>query len=147
MGLIDDVGPGPIAVDTVAFIYFIEEHRRYVEILEPLFRAVAAGSHTMVTSAITLLEVLVVPYRAGDFTMADRYEALLSRGQGLELVPINGEQLRAAALLRARLRIQPPDALQVAAAISRGCPCLVTNDRGLPEVEGLRVLQLRDYLR
>jgi len=27
VGLIDEVGAGPVAVDTAAFIYFIEAHR------------------------------------------------------------------------------------------------------------------------
>ena len=39
-----------------------------------------------------------------------------------------------------------PDALQLAAALSAGCRTFVTNDRDLPAVPGLEVLQLRSYL-
>jgi predicted nucleic acid-binding protein len=39
-----------------------------------------------------------------------------------------------------------PDALQIAAALGAGCSALVTNDRDLPSVGGLRVVQLRSYL-
>ena len=38
-----------------------------------------------------------------------------------------------------------PDALQLAAALSSGCKTFVTNDRRLPAVPGLRVVQLSQY--
>lgn len=145
MGLIADLAPGPVAVDTVAFIYYIEEHPRFVDVVAPLFELVAAGKLMMVTSALTLLEVLVIPYRAADVTLAERYESLLTRSRGLSLVEIDRAQLRAAARLRSAFPIRTPDALQVAAALSGGCRTFVTNDRQLPRVTGLTVLQLRDY--
>ena len=51
-----------------------------------------------------------------------------------------------AAQLRAMEGLKTPDALQVAAALQAGCTAFVTNDRKIPSVGGLRVLQLRDYL-
>jgi len=98
-----------------------------------------------VTSALTLLEVLVVPLRAGDRQLAERYESLLTRGRGLRLVDITRAQLEAAASLRAVTGARTPDALQLAAAISAGCKTFVTNDRRLPAVPGLRVVQLSQY--
>ena len=95
----------------------------------------------------TLLEVLVVPYRAGHRQLAEQYEALLTRSRGVRLVDVSREQLRAAAQLRAATGVKTPDALQIAAALTTGCSTLVTNDRRLPEVPGLRVIQLSSYLR
>ena len=66
MGLMADLGGGPVGADTAIFIYFIEEHPRFLPLVEPLFREVSAGRKELVTSALTLLEVLVVPYRSGD---------------------------------------------------------------------------------
>ena len=146
MGLIDDVGAGPVGLDTAAFIYFVEEHADYLPIVEPLFAAIDAGRCSAVTSSLTLLETLVVPYRAGDLGLAERYEALLSRGRGLRLIAMDTGLLRGAAQLRAALRVKTPDALQLAAALSTRCTSYVTNDRAVPPVAGLRVLQLRDYL-
>jgi predicted nucleic acid-binding protein len=145
VGLIDDAGPGPIAVDTAPFIYLIEEHPRYLTPLLPLFETAAAGGMSLVTSAVTLLEVLVAPYRAGDTRLADRYAALLTRSRGVTMIEISIDQLRAAARLRAARVMRTPDALQVAAALTAGCPTLVTNDRRLPNLAGLRVLQVSDY--
>ena len=81
MGLIDDLGPGSVAVDTAAFIYFIEESPDFLSIVTPLFQDADEGRRELITSAVTLLEVLVVPYRAGDHTLAERYEALVTRSR------------------------------------------------------------------
>ena len=73
MGLSADVGAGPLAVDTAIFIYLIEEEPRYLPHILPLFAEADQGHRELVTSALTLLEVLVVPYRAGNRQLAERY--------------------------------------------------------------------------
>ena len=146
MGLMHDCGKGPVGLDTVAFIYFIQEHSRFLPLLRPLFTAVDDGRLRAVTSSITLLEVLVAPYRAGDSGLARNYELLLTSSRGIDLVAIDQVQLRAAAALRARSRLKTPDALQVAAALSRGCTAFVTNDANLRSAAGMRILQLNDYV-
>lgn len=142
MGLIDRLPLGPVAVDTSTFIYFLEEHPEYCPLVAPLFAQADRGRRQLVTSALTLLEVLVVPYRAGDLALAERYEALLTGSRGLRLVPIEGTQLRAAAQLRATLGVRTPDAIQLAAALTAGAKAFVTNDRRLPDIPRLKVLQL-----
>ncbi len=78
MALIDYVSAGPVGVDTAIFIYFIEEHDRYLPSITPLLVAADEGKVELVACALTLLEVLVVPYRAGDIELAERYEAVLT---------------------------------------------------------------------
>ena len=78
MGLISDVGAGAVAVDTAIFVYLIEEHPQFLTHILPLFKEADEGRRQLVTSELTLLEVLVVPYRAGDRQLAERYEALLN---------------------------------------------------------------------
>ena len=146
MGLSAALGTGRIAVDTAIFIYFIEENPDFLPLVAPIFEETARGERELVTSAVTLLEVLVVPYRAGNLALAERYEALLTRSRGLHLVDLDRTQLRAAAQLRAVYRIRTPDALQLAAALSHDCATFLTNDRALPKLSGIRILQLRDYV-
>ena len=147
MGLREDLGPGPTALDTALFIYYIEENEAFLPLVAPIFEDVAAGRRDVVTSSLTLLEVLVVPYRAGNLALAERYEAYLSRSRGVRLVDIDRSQLRTAAQLHAlHPSVRTPDALQLAAALFAGCSAFVTNDRDLPAVPGLEVLKLRSYL-
>jgi predicted nucleic acid-binding protein len=142
VGLIDEVGAGPVALDTAAFIYLIEAHPLYLPTLLPVFAAADEERLTIVTSAVTLLEVLVVPYRAGNLPLANRYEALLNRSRGVRLREIDRALLRAAAQLRATTGVRTPDALQLAAALAEGCTTFVTNGRRLPSIPGLRILQV-----
>lgn len=133
-------------MDTSLFIYFVERHPTYVDEVRLLFRSAESGELELITSALTVLEVLVVPFRAGNAALAARYEALLSRGRGLRLVEVDRTQLRSAAHLRATYPLRTPDALQLAAALSNRCSAFVTNDRRLPSPPGLPVVQLADHL-
>lgn len=142
-----DVGRGAVGIDTAVFIYFIEEQPKFLPLIEPLFKQADEGRRELITSALTLLEVLVVPYRAGNRLLADRYEALLTRSRGIRFVDLTREQLRAAAQLRAVTGVKTPDALQLVAALTAGCTTFLTNDRRLPAIPGLRVLQLASYLK
>ena len=145
MALIDDLGAGPIAIDTAVVIHFIEEDARYLPVIAPLFEAADRGRCELVASTLTLLEVLVVPYRAGNTALADRYEALLTRSRGVRMVELSRDVLRLAAQLRAATGTATPDALQLAAALRAGCTAFVTNDRRLPTLPGLRIAQLGAY--
>lgn len=146
MALIDDLGSGPVGLDTAVFIYYLEEHPDYLSIVAPVFEAIDRGELFASTSALTLLETLVVPYRAGDASLAASYEAVLTNSRGLDLVDLDRGVLRAAAQLRAATAIHTPDALQVATALGRRAHAFVTNDRRIPAIPGLTVMQLRDYL-
>jgi predicted nucleic acid-binding protein len=88
----------------------------------------------------------VVPYRAGNRQLADRYEALLTRSRGVRVADLTRDQLRAAAQLRAATGVKTPDALQLVAALAAGCTTFLTNGRRLPAIPGLRVLQLSSYV-
>jgi predicted nucleic acid-binding protein len=147
MGLMRDLGHGPVGVDTAIFIYFIEEHPRFLPLIEPLFREVDAGRVELLTSALTLLEVLFVPYRRGDHLLAERYESILTRSRGVHMADISRDHLRAAAQLRAATGLKTPDSLQLIAALAAGCTVFLTSDRELPPVPGIRILQLTSYTR
>lgn len=147
MGLMNDIGPGPVGVDTVVFIYFIEEHPQFLPLIEPLFRAVDDGRLELTTSALTLLEVLVVPYRTGDHLLAARYDSILTRSRGVRIADISRDHLRAAAQLRAKTGVRTPDSLQLVAALAARCTAFLTNDRQLPAMPSIRILQLASYSR
>lgn len=146
MGLLSDLGDGPVALDTSIFLYFIEEHSLYLPLVQPLFEAIDAGELEAVTSSLTLLEVLVIPYRFSNAALVERYETLLTKSQGLRLVDLDRDFLRAVAQVRATTRVKTPDAIQLAAAMAAGCPVFLTNDDRIPDLPGLRVLLLDNYL-
>jgi len=145
LGLLTEIGEGPVALDSSIFIYFIERNPQYISLVRPIFQAMDEGRLEIVTSSLTLLETLVVPLRAGNSIVARAYERFLTRGRRLRLVPLDLNLLRGAAHVRAVTRLKTPDALQVASALSAGCPIFLTNDGRIPSMSGLRVLQLENY--
>lgn len=146
MGIIQDISGGSVCLDTSVFIYFIEEDEKYIDIVTPVFEAIDSGHLLAVTSGITLLETLVVPLRNNDIMLAEKYEQVVSESNGLKCLSLDRALLRHAAQLRATLGIKTPDALQIAAALVENCSTFVTNDRRLPRIAGLQILQLTDYL-
>jgi len=58
--------------------------------LKALFEAIDRGAIEAVASGITLMEVLVAPYRAGNHPLAERYEACLDRQVDRRLIDLEG---------------------------------------------------------
>ena len=104
MGIIEDIGLGPVCLDTSVFIYFIEEDKRYIDIVTQIFEAIDIGLISAVTSGVTLLETLVIPFRNKDNALALQYEQLFCESKGLTLVNLDRDLLRQAANLRANLQ-------------------------------------------
>ena len=151
MGLIDflsgiqlNKGGLRVGLDTALFIYYIEDHPQWAARVAPIFEGFDRGDLQAFTSELTLLETLVLPYRVGDQALTRAYEHLLTRSRGLTLVPIDRQALRSAALLRARLSTRTPDALQLAAALENRCHAFITNDRRLPKLDQMKIVQLSE---
>jgi predicted nucleic acid-binding protein len=95
-----------MGVDTAAFIYLTEEHPVYLEAVHDLFAAVDAGAIKAVTSTVTLLEVLVHPFRRVDEELARRYHEILLNANSLSCEVVSPEIAEEAARLRAAYNIR-----------------------------------------
>ena len=136
---------GIIYLDAQAIIYSVEKHARYEPMLRPLWIALKAGSVRIVTSELSLLEVLVGPYKSGDLALASSYETLLG-SQGIAQIPIQASVLKQAAQLKAQFGLRTPDAIHVATAIAAQCTSCVGNDAGFKSVAALNFVMLDDLL-
>lgn len=130
-----------VALDTAPLIYFIEENPAYQKVTRPFFEAMDKGDFTVVTSTLTLLEVLVHPLRKGDWKLAAEYKEILLNSKliTLEISNIIAEQ---AAQLRATYNMRTPDAIQIGSALNAGASHFITNDIRLPEISALKILTL-----
>jgi len=107
-----------VGLDTAPLIYFIEEHPKYLPRLQPFFEAADRGQFRIVTSFVTLLEVLVHPLRSGREDLAREYRDILLRSANLTAIPLGEQIAEEAARLRAAQNLQTPDAVQLATAKS-----------------------------
>jgi predicted nucleic acid-binding protein len=135
-------GVTKLGFDTPPFIYFVERHSAYIDVVRAILQKVDAGVIEAYSSVITLLEVLTQPKRMQNTTVEAQYRDLLLNSRNLTLLPIDALLAEAAADLRARYQLKTPDALQVAAALQANCEAFLTNDTGLKRVAEVRVLIL-----
>lgn len=79
--------------------------------------------------------------------VAREYEAILVHFPNLSIVDVDRNVARAAAQLRAKYKVSPPDALQVAASVSFGANAFLTNDRRLSKLQELiDIIVMEDFL-
>jgi len=132
-----------VCLDTVPIIYYMESGL-HIEKLEPLFDRISKGKVNAVTSTITLLEVLVHPYRKGDIELANSYRDILLNSNNFSIVPVIDEISEKAAELRAEYNIKTPDAIQLSTAIMSNATAFLTNDSELKKIDDICVLILDD---
>ena len=140
-------GHAVVGLDTGIFIYHLEAHPRYLPLTRELLAGVQVGRQAAVTSAVTVMELTVRPWQVGRPAVAREYEALLVNFPNLTLADVTRDVARRAAQLRARYRVRPADALQVATALVHGATAFVTNDRRLARLEPeLGILLLEGFV-
>jgi len=61
-----------IFIDTVQLIYYIEEHPDYIAYLNLIFENIKKYENIISTSIITLLEVLVLPFKNNNIQLANK---------------------------------------------------------------------------
>ncbi len=133
-----------IGLDTNLFIYFLEDHPRYGEWCSSLFDLIELGHNPAVTSTVTLLELLVQPYREQKEELAQKIFALTSTYPQIEWVPVTMNVADRAAELRARYRLSTPDAIQLATAVVHKARRFYGNDRGLRRVKEIECVIVDD---
>ena len=135
-----------IGLDTAPLIYFVEEHPVYLPQVDPFFEAMGRGDIEVVTSTLTLLEVLVRPYMRGDRYLVAQYSEMILKTRHLSAIPVSPEIAAEAARIRATHQTATPDSIQLATALVTGATCFLSNDDDLPEIPGLTLVVLKRLL-
>jgi uncharacterized protein len=130
--------------DTNLFIYLFESSGAFSKQVARLRSRMLVRGDQLLTSTMTLGEVLVKPVQSGDSKTADYYHKLITTTA--VLLPFEEK----AALVYARLRtdrsLRPPDAIQLACAASVGVDLFITNDvhlhsRRIPGIQFITPLE------
>jgi predicted nucleic acid-binding protein len=146
MGQLDLPDSASIYIDTSILIYTLEVNPNYWQLLQPLWQKFQTGQIELITSELTLMESLVIPFRQSNLNLINAYEQLLLSSV-LQLIPISQTILREAARLRAITpSLRTPDAIHATTAMASGCTQFLTNDRQLRTVSGLPVVILDEVL-
>ena len=77
-----------VGLDTAPLIYFIEQNPNYLEMMRLFFRSFDRGDFRIVTSTVTLVEVLVHPLRQRNTLLAQEYREILLNQESLNVVEL-----------------------------------------------------------
>lgn len=142
MEWLDSLRGTVVGLDTAPLIYFIEAHPRYLPLVRPFFDAVDRGDIVVVTSTLTLTEVLVHPWRHGNQELIRQYSRILLHADNLRTIPVLPEIASEAARIRAVHGLKVPDAIQIATFQFARATSLLTNDTAMIAIQGLDVICL-----
>ena len=122
-----------IFLDTNFFIYLIQGTGPQSVRTKYLRSAFSLRRDEILTSVMTLGELLVQPMRVGDRVLVERYKMIL-RSPGITVLPFLENAAEAFARIRRDKKIKQPDAIQLATAAIVGCDLFLTNDERLMSV-------------
>jgi predicted nucleic acid-binding protein len=115
--------------DTNLYIYLFEEYGHFSRKVRQLRSNMLVRGDQLLTSTLTLGELLVKPSEEGDFDLCKKYENAISTTS--LLIPFDLAAAKLYALLRRDRALRAPDAVQLACAGSVGTDLFITNDERL----------------
>ena len=127
-------------IDTAPLIYLCEgtpaQNKMVSGQLEKWLETdVFLGSSTM-----TLLELLVVPFRENNKRLALKYRTLLTDLLSEPLIPVDEPIAEAASAYRAKYAFKTADAIQLATAVQHGYDTFYTNDHKLCNFDEIEIV-------
>lgn len=126
--------------DTNLFIYLLEGRGSASERTLALRKAMLVRGDQLLTSTLTLGEVLVKPIERGESQLYRKYEAVIAETS--LVIPFDLKAARRYAALRCDRSLRAPDAIQLACAASAGVDLFITNDARLQnrKIEGIEFI-------
>jgi uncharacterized protein len=116
--------------DSMLFIYWLDDNPHFAKRVASIHARMVERQDELITSAVTVGEVLAGVYRKGPVSRVDEVRsALLSLLS--EIVPFTVETAEHYAKIRGSTKIASPDAIHLACAAFAGTDLFLTNDKNL----------------
>ena len=127
--------------DTNLFVYLIEGTGARAESVAALRCRMIERGDELLTSALTLGELLVKPVETRDDELRDLYARTLE--ESVTVLPFDARAAPRLAAIRGDPSIRAPDAIQLACAAAAGTDLFITNDDRLSRknVPGIAFIQ------
>jgi predicted nucleic acid-binding protein len=127
--------------DTNLFIYLFEDYGAFSERVAAIRQRMLERSDELLTSALTLGELLVKPTEAGDTRLKAAYEEAVTAAA--TVVTFSRDTARVYADIRRDRSIRAPDAIQLACAAQSRVDLFLTNDDRLAAktISGIHFIQ------
>jgi predicted nucleic acid-binding protein len=126
--------------DTNLFIYLFEDYGKLSSAVIELRKSMLVRGDQLLTSALTLGEILVKPAENGNDELCQKYEEAITRAA--LVLPFDLKAGRLYASIRRDRTLRAPDAVQLACAAGATVDLFITNDRRLhkKQVSGIQFI-------
>lgn len=132
-GTTEPAHPARAYLDSNVFIRAVERTGPLSDMLIRILSMEGAEPY-LVTSELTLAELLVLPFRLGREDLISQYENWVSANSTIDVVPVTRAVLRDAARVRSRIRsLKLPDAIHVTTACQARCRYFLTDDKRIQD--------------
>jgi len=134
-----------VFLDSNLFIYLLEDLGPRGQRAEYIFQRLAQRNASVLTSVLTLGELLVKPIRTGNSQLEAKYRSLVDEPT-VNVLPFDRRAGEIFARVRQDRAIKAPDAIQLATAAAAGCDLFITNDDRLAKayVQGIQFIVSMD---
>jgi predicted nucleic acid-binding protein len=126
--------------DTNLFIYLLEDYGKLSKAVVDLRKNMLSRGDQLLTSALTLGEILVKPAEQANEELCRKYEEAITRAS--LVLPFDLKAARLYSSIRCDRSVRAPDAVQLACAGGAVVDLFVTNDRRLQKkrVDGIQFI-------
>jgi len=121
----------PIYLDSNIIIYAIEQGSRWAHTMREMMTAIDADVLRVVTSELTIAEVMPKPIMLKNPEYLASYELFFSPASAILTLPVSRDILVASCHVQAVFGIKPMDAIHVATAKAAECHYFLTEDHRL----------------
>jgi predicted nucleic acid-binding protein len=128
MGRVNDELGKRVYLDTNIIIYAVEGFADVAAQIRALLTAMDNAEIVVMTSELTIAEVLAKPFKDGNEPVQQADKTFLTPTPILQLAPVTRDILETAARVRATTQLKLADAIHLATAEIGGCDSFLTND-------------------
>ena len=131
-----------VGLDSNILIYFIEGSPVYQKLTKKVFESIEAGNNMGVCSTLSLLEILVQPYRNKNEELVNQFYGMLTTYPHLTWVDMSLEIADLGAQFRAKYNLKTPDSILLATAVHSQASGFIGNDSKFKKVTEVDILML-----
>ena len=130
-----------VGIDTNIFTYYLDRNSHFYAKTEELFTQIARKNLLIITSVITLTELL--SFKASQLQL-NKLEQEFLLTPNLEVIDVGLEVAKEAARIRREYGFRLPDSVQLATALDAKAQTFITNDKRLKLFKRLPVTLLTE---
>lgn len=133
-----------VYIDANIFIYFLDGNEPSLSMVSPFLEKVMMGEIIGYTGDAAIAEVMVYPYKLGNLAVIEKFKAFFAQDDFLTILNHDSKSFDLASSISGTKGMKLVDSLHMATALKSNCDYLITHDKGIKSVDGIKIIQLSE---